>query len=194
MSDNLQLTIFDSEPVIPPLTYYRAASPANRTALQESVWRLVMNVTSGERCGESFANFAPDGSLLKMSSDCFQVSMDGSLPAFSGTFPTWGILSDGVCCRLPPWEPCTGASGSQLLPTPTANLWRGYNAAMALRFRGKMTASRPSGCRVSQYLNDCPAFLPWYRKGTTNLLNPLLLEQMMGFPARWTETKRSEMP
>ena len=59
MSDNLQLTIFDSEPVIPPLTYYRAASPANRTALQESVWRLVMSVTSGERCGESFASFAP---------------------------------------------------------------------------------------------------------------------------------------
>lgn len=194
MSDSLQLTIFDGAPVVPPLMYYRAGSPANRTALQESVWRLVTSVTSGERCGESFASFAPDGSLLKMSSDCFQVSMDGSFPAFSGTFPTWGILSDGVCYRLPPWEPYTGASGSRLLPTPTANLWLGYDGRTASHFCGKMTVSRPSGVRVSQTLNTCPAFLPWYRKGTTNLLNPLLLEQMMGFPARWTEIGRSEMP
>ena len=64
----------------------------------------------------------------------------------------------------------------------------------ASHFCGKMTVFRPSGVRVSQTLDTCPAFLPWYRKGTTNLLNPLLLEKMMGFPARWTEIKRSETP
>ena len=187
MSDSSQLMISGDEPVIPPLTYYRAGSPANRTALQESVWHLVTRVTSEERCGESFAKFAPDGSLQRMSPDCYQVSMDGSLPEFCGTFPEWGILSDGVCYLLSRSEPIIEGNGSRLLPTPTAYLCNGYDGTTAAHFCGKMTVSRPSGVTVSQNLNNCPAFLPWYRKGTTNLLNPLFLEKMMGFPARWTE-------
>ena len=93
----------------------------------------------------------------------------------------WCVLSAAAVAL------CTDGNALRLLPTPTASLCNGYDGTTAAHFFGKMTVSRPSGVTVSQILNNCPAFLPWYRKGMTNLLNPLFLEKMMGFPERWTE-------
>jgi hypothetical protein len=96
-------------------------SPANLTALRESVRHLVIAVTSGRSCGESFAKLSPDGSWVKTSRGSVQVKMDDSLEEYCETWPRWGIVSDGVAGRLPTLEPRITGNGSSLLPTPRAS-------------------------------------------------------------------------
>ena len=108
--------------------------------------------------------------------------------------PSWGILSDGVLYALPTPERCTEEKEWRLLLTPTANLYMGYDYTTAKRFCGRKTFVRPSGTRHSAFLNNLEILADAYTPGTTNLLNPLLLERMMGFPAQWTETGASETP
>jgi hypothetical protein len=83
-------------------TSFAAASLnlASLTALQENVSRLVTSVISGEKCGESLASLNPDGSWARMCQGYCQVNLDGSLEAFSETWPRWGIVSDGECTEL----------------------------------------------------------------------------------------------
>lgn len=176
------------------LTLFLGGSRASRIALQESVRRLVMNVICGRKCGVSLERLAPDGSWEKTCGDYSQVRMDGFSAESSGTLPSWGMMSAGLLQALPQLEPYIDESGWRLLPTPTANLWMGYDYTTANRFHGKKTAVRPSGVRHSQFLNNCEAIKGAFTPGTTNLLNPLLLEMMMGFPAQWTEINASETP
>lgn len=120
--------------------------------------------------------------------------LDGLFEEFCGTLPLWGMLSDGVLYALPTPERCTGEKEWRLLPTPTANLCKGYDHTTAKRFCGRKTHVRPSGTRHSVFLNNLEILADAFTPGTTNLLNPLLLERMMGFPAQWTETDASETP
>ena len=96
-------------------------SPASRTALQENVRHLVMNVTSQENSKESFGRLNPDGSLVRTSRGYAQVNLDGFLESSCMTFPRWGILSDGVVGELQMSEHATGENGSSSLPTLMAN-------------------------------------------------------------------------
>ena len=173
---------------------YQGGSPASRTALRENVKHLVMSVISGRKCGVSLARLSRNGSWLKMYGDYCQAKLDGSFEEFCGTLPLWGMLSDGVLYALPTPERCTGEKEWRLLPTPTANLCKGYDHTTAKRFCGRKTHVRPSGTRHSVFLNNLEILADAYTPGTTNLLNPLLLERMMGFPAQWTETDASETP
>lgn len=169
-------------------------SPASRTALRENVKHLVMSVISGRKCGVSLARLSRNGSWLKMYGDYCQAKLDGSFEEFCGTLPLWGMLSDGVLYALPTPERCTGEKEWRLLPTPTANLYIGYDYTTAKSFRGRKTHVRPSGKRFSAFLNNLEILADAFTPGTTNLLNPLLLERMMGFPAQWTEIDASETP
>ena len=46
----------------------------------------------------------------------------GESKPFSGPWPRWGMIQDGVFCPLPPLVPCTGEiGGGDCLPTPTVN-------------------------------------------------------------------------
>ena len=191
---SLQQMTFLDEPVCGQSHVFRGGSHANRTALQESVRRLVTSVISGRKCGELLAKLSQDGLWLKTFGDCFQVRMDGSFLEFSGTLPKWGTMSGGELRAQPQLEPFIDESGWQLLPTPTANLWMGYDYTTACKFKGKKTTFRPSGTRLSQFLNNCESIKEGFTPGTKNLLNPLLLELMMGFPEQWTEIDASETP
>jgi hypothetical protein len=93
-------------------------SLANPIQLRENVKVLVMSVTSGLSCGESFAKLNPDGSWVKTSRGSVQVTLDGSLEEFTGTWPKWGILSGGVAGKLPMLELPTIESDCSLLRTP----------------------------------------------------------------------------
>ena len=183
-----------SEQECEQLLLFQGGSPASRTALQESVWRLMTSVICGRKCGVLLEKLNQDGSLEKTCGDYYQVRMDGFSAESSGTLPSWGMMSAGALQALPQLEPYIDESGWRLLPTPTASLWRGYDYTTANRFHGKKTAVRPGGSRRSQRLNNCEAIKDAFTPGTTNLLNPLLLEMMMGFPEQWTETDASETP
>lgn len=83
------------------LPVFRGASLVSRIRLQECVRHLVMNVTCGLSSGESLARLNPDGLWLRMYGDCFQVNLGGSFEEYSGIFPTWGMMLDGVVTGLP---------------------------------------------------------------------------------------------
>ena len=95
-------------------------SRANRIALRENVSRLVMNVICGGNSQESFAKLDQSGSWRKTYQGYCQVSMEGFLDEFCGTWPTWGIMRDGECFRLSKLEWSTNAKEFVLLPTPLA--------------------------------------------------------------------------
>jgi hypothetical protein len=109
LADEILHPAFQSSPV---------GSLANLIPLQESVKRLLTIVTSGQRLPVSFARFARDGSSGRMFAVSSTPSLDGSSAAFSGTWPTWGIASDGACGELPTLERCTSANESSSWPTP----------------------------------------------------------------------------
>lgn len=173
---------------------YQGGSPASRTALQANAKRLVTSVICGRRCSALLAKLSRNGSWLKMYGDYCQARLDGSFEEFLGTFPSWGILSDGVLYEFPTPERCIEEKEWRLLPTPTANLYLGYDHTTAKRFCSRKTFVRPSGARHSAFLNNLEILADAYTSGTTNLLNPLLLELMMGFPAQWTEIDASATP
>ena len=170
---------------------YRGGSRVSRIALQESVRRLMMNVIFGLNSEESLARLNPNGSWERMYQGSCQVKMDGSLDVFCETWPKWGIVLDGVAYQQLRLEPAIEEKEWRLLPTPTANLWMGYDYTTASRFHGKKTAKRPNGARHSRFLNNFEEIKESYIPGTTNRLNPLLLERMMGFPDQWTEIEQS---
>lgn len=176
------------------LTLFQGGSRASRTALQESVWDLVTSVIYGRKCGVLLEKLNQDGSWEKTCGDYCQVRMDGFPAESCGTLPSWGMMSAGELRALPQLAPCIDETEWRLLPTPTANLWMGYDFTTAISFGGKKTSVRKSGTRHSQYLNNCEAIAAAYMPGTKNLLSPLLLEKMMGFPEQWTETGALEMP
>ena len=188
-----QMTFFEEPDVhLGGSHVFQGASRASRTVALDSARHLVMTVIYGPKCGESLAKLSPDGLWLKMFGDCYQAKMDGSFLEFSGTLPKWGTMWAGELRAQLQLEPSIDESGWRLLPTPTANLHMGYDYTTACKFRGKKTTSRPSGTVHSQFLNNCEALKDGFTPGTTNRLNPLLLERMMGFPDRWTEIEPLE--
>jgi hypothetical protein len=76
----------------------------------------------------SFAKWNPNSSSWKTP----QCSFLGGLDKFSGTWPRWGLLVDGVCWALSTPELPTAESGSGLsLPTPTASSYGNNQSASA---------------------------------------------------------------
>lgn len=145
---------------------YQGGSLASRTALLESVKRLVMSVTSGRTSGVSLARLSPDGLWLKMYGDYFQAKMDDSFEKYSEILPAWGLMLDGQLFQPPPSEQYTDESGWRLLPSPRARDWKGQTQ------RGKH-APRDSICNALGI--------------TGGQINPEYIEQFMGFPTGWTE-------
>jgi hypothetical protein len=74
----------------------------------------------------------------------------------------------------------------KLLPTPTANLEKGYSPGTADK-KIKGIKTRDSGAMIGSGLNNEKELRSYYHWEGQNLLNPLFLELMMGFPEQWTE-------
>lgn len=74
----------------------------------------------------------------------------------------------------------------KLLPTPTANLEKGYSPGSAKKKQNGIK-HRDSGAMIGSGLNNEKELLQYYQWEGQNLLNPLFVEAMMGFPERWTE-------
>lgn len=177
---NSQLNLFENEQDAKPSIVYRGGSLASRIALQESVKRLVTNVISGRKCGESLAKLSRDGLWLKTSGDYCQAKMDGSFEEYYEILPTWGLMLDGVLIEQPMSERFTPESGLRLLPTTVASEG---NAVARNRFVGSQTfrgSKMAEGWRTG--FNDA------------TYLNPNYSELAMGFPDKWTDCTHSETP
>lgn len=159
---------------------------ANRIALQENVWRLLMSVICGANLQESFAKLSPNGLWLRMYQGCSQVSMDGFSDEFSGTWPQWGTMLDGECLRHSRPECPTNAKGFSLLPTPLASdgyAWDKTGGNILHSLRKVLSEERGRSKRTSYLMQLC---------GKSAAETASFYETIMGFPPHWTELNASE--
>jgi len=154
-------------------------SLASLTQLRADVRRLLMSVTCGENAPESLGSFARDGASLRMYPVSYQVKMDGSLEAFSGTWFRWGIAWGGGFGELTTLGQFTRGIGS--------SLWRSPNSTDA-RDRGNL--SNPSVQRRA--LMGKQIMLSQIVSTEPGEMNPVWVERLMGFPAGWTEVGSME--
>lgn len=163
------------------LTLLRAEPPARTCPSRGNGLGLRENeVPSGESSPESLASLGPDGLWRRMSSDCYQQTLDGSLETFSGTWPRSGMMLRGTCYVLPTLGHPIEERESYLLPTPTANESKGCGR---LRYHGSPNFR---GAKMSEGLRIC-ADDPIYP-------NPLFIEKAMGFPLGWTDLETPSSP
>jgi hypothetical protein len=175
----------------------------------------------GRACGpsspESFASYDPASRSWRTSQGC----LFGGWIGFSGTWPSWGTMRNGACCRLPPLVPSTFGRGSLLWPTPNAEGGTGYMSG------SKRDVWRPT---LELAVRMAPDGLPpLIRKGLDSdvarlyptptschrnlaggsnsrasairrgiyiagALNPRFVEWLMGFPIGWCSFEPSATP
>lgn len=188
-------------------------SLANLTALQESVRRLVMNVTSGTSAPGSQASFDLAGPCLKTCRDFYRQKAGHSSPVSSVIWPRWGIAWDGgygALTTLGQFTNATECSSSREVPTPS--VCGNYN---------RKGASKTSGDGLATFVKMWPTPTTRDHKdgpasscknveangllgrevhgspdptGASGALNPRWVEWLMGFPDGWTDLGHSEMP
>lgn len=104
----------------------------------------------------SLAKLGPDGSWQRMYGDSCQYLLpgltEGGLELYSETWPTWGIVQDGVVTGLATLAHPTEERGFSLWRTPDANCDRGPSSEerMKWKFREKMPISLNDQVKHSQ--------------------------------------------
>jgi hypothetical protein len=97
------------------LMSYAEGSHAQTSAAPEMVRGLRVNIVDfGEKWHESFAMFDPQSCLWKTR----QCSLFGGLSEFSGIWPAWGMMQDGVCWAQDTPDLNTPVIESGYWPTP----------------------------------------------------------------------------
>lgn len=100
-----------------------SVAPGLEKALKMKMVQLLA-LGFGESMQGSFTSLSQDGSWLKMSEGyCQQILLSttgGHLELYSGTWPTWGTMLNGICTELTPYMPRTKESESLLWPTAVA--------------------------------------------------------------------------
>lgn len=156
---------------------------ASRTASLVGDAAAPMSETSGPNTRDLFASLGPDTSWLKTYQDYYQLTMDGSLEAYSGTWPRSGTLSNGQCFLRAPWVPHTHVKECSLWPTPMASTGRGGGSAReAQRVLDKIP--RASGKLGQLRLEDLWKLRTKMAKGVKFIE---FTEALMGFPLGWTD-------
>lgn len=167
------------------LTLFQEDFHANRTALAENVWHLMMSVICGASYFECISTLEPDGLWRKMYQGYCQVKMDGSLEEFSGTWPKQGIVYGGTAFQPTLPEPHFSVNASPLWARPIASDGFAWT---------KTKKSNPIESIVHM----------WNRHGQDRSIYDFMFhgisatqaadyqEMMMGFPKHWTDLNASE--
>lgn len=152
-------------------------SHANRTALRENAWHLVMSAICGESSQESFAKLNRDGSWLRTYQGCCQVSMDGFSDEYLETWPEWGMMRAGECYPLSRPAHHISERGFALLPTPCASDGHAINCCRKLEWMRRVL------CRHGKSIHLCylTTLSGYSAKETIRTY-----EELMGFPENWT--------
>ena len=161
----------------------------------------------GLNIGELLTIYDHDSQLWKMSGCLFT----GDYAKYSEAFPRSGIMLSGRIYEQATWAQRTKGKESGLWPTPQASDGEGgighSPKAGGMNLRTKVatwpTPEANCGKRGSQpKIKAGPSVLmPTYtinqavrdRTGKAGKLNPVWVEWLMGYPAKWTDLKDSEM-
>ena len=121
---------------------------------------------------ESFAQFDPNTSCWKTS----QQSLLTDSMLFSGRWPKQGTMRNGRAYAPQIWEPVIAGTDGGLLPTLTAREHK--DSGPNVNYHKLAKKSRLSGVLVL----SCS-----HQLGGATYLNPCFAEEMMGYPAGWTD-------
>jgi hypothetical protein len=179
----LQQSLFEVEES-GKLHYYQEVSLANLIALQENVWRLMMSVIYGENLRESFAKLDPDGCWVRTYQGYYQVRMDDSLEEFSGTWPKWGIMRDGLVMEPMKQVPTSKAKGFLFWPRPTAS----DCSTRFMSLTALLKNMKKHQLRWTHFV-----LVSSFEKGEFGRANPEFGEWLMQIPVGWTELNQSEI-
>ena len=128
----------------------------------------------------------PNGCWVKTFAGYCQVKMDGSLDEFCGTWPKWGIVSDGAATQPRGLEPYIDESGYSLLPTAHASDGDGFlkiNKTDVQTSIWKYENSKNLG--KSPHSKKLIHYFVWQQKSLNQSAE--LYEMIMGFPKGWTD-------
>jgi hypothetical protein len=156
-------------------------SPASPIALQENVRRLVMSVIYGASAPGSQMSLDPAGASLKTCRDYFRANAAASSPAWSVTWPRWGIASDGVFGELATLEHRTAANESSSWPTPVASTNRKSANAMQSSIGTGIRRSSPPG--LEQAVELAAGIIPKELEGMHPSNLPPRLREMWPTPS-----------
>ena len=181
------------------LTSSAAASPASPSATLAGVQENPIAAGFGLSSTESFARLNPDGSWSRMYQGCGQLIMDGSLEAYSETWPKRGTMQSGSTYPLPMSERPTSGKESSSWPTPQVHetggqgtpSWRDLECQKA----GQQT--REGGVVIQRKLeNEVPlrSLEDEQSLRSGGSLSPTWVEWLMGFPLGWTDLEDSATP
>jgi hypothetical protein len=180
------------------LTWFRAGFRVRTSAQPDAGQELTVNDRDcGESLHESLAMYDPDLRSWKT----LQCSLFGVLAEFSGTWPCWGTMRDGVCWgrKTPSFilaihVRITNGKGFGFWPTPRAQesgkwQWNGSRNKKMLTLSGKVDkfptpTARDSKSGAGRQPNG---HTPQLAEVIGGQLNPNWVEWLMGWPIGWTE-------
>ena len=148
---------------------------------------LGYGVNSLELC----ATYDQNTCSLKMLQGCLLEKADDGLTDYCATWPRAGTFWNGRVFQHPASAHRITEIERTVLPTPVKADGEAYSLKQVLRAKETWeTISGLTGWVVGKVLGLTGRQKPqdYY------LVNPLLLEKMMGFPPGWTETPDSETP
>ena len=190
-------------------TLSAADSPASQFRVRENGKAKVIRDGSGRSSGELSVSFDLDMSLLKMCQD----STGRAFLVSSLILPRSGTMRNGIAYRLPPLVPRISGTGCSLLPTPTANDWKGPNmsgsgsaSCNGLATHVKMWPTPTTRDHKDGTAKSCQNVpengllgraihcrnSPEPQVEISGSLNPTWVELLMGFPAGWTDISDEE--
>lgn len=173
--------------------------------------------TSGPRPLESFASYDPTSRSWRTS----QVTFLSGLEMFSETWPTSGMMRNGVCFRREAWEPPIAETASLSWPTPTATdatmggmperipphvldsptPVAGHNVSLQHAVRIWATPTANVAKNIGPNINYATRLAKGHLDGQVAAaegigggLNPTWVEWLMGFPIGHTDLGPWEMP
>ena len=178
MTMSAPLPAQDSLPMELPLTSSPGASRAKTYQLPESsaAWAKAPVPASGPRLSDLLATYDRATSSWRTSQHCLLAQVNGEadgLAEFSETWPSAGMMRNGKTYRRQPWALPIAESVVTLLGTPRKSMW------------GKCWRRPAPRGNLEETLGEL---------GLTGWINPLFVEQMMGFPDGHTDLQPLEMP
>jgi hypothetical protein len=150
------------------------SAEGSRVRTSAPLARVLESTGSEADCGpssrESLARYDRDSHSWKT----VQCSLFGGLEEFSGTWPRWGMMQDGVCWGLAtPARVMSGNVSGFSHPTPTSRDWKGASDGQNLDYS-----------RWTSWLH-----FTFSHETRTTYPDPCLSEKVMGWPTMWTELR-----
>jgi hypothetical protein len=173
------------------LTSYLAAFPVRTSVPQEKAQE---STEPDPECGhtwpESLARYDPNTSTWRT----VRSSLLEDCTEFSGTWPRWGLMLNGVSYQRQPLVPRIKETESGFWPTPTTQgLNGGSNSRKASQSRKMWPTPTAHNAKETNAPSESQRNTPTLAAQVGGSLNPMWVEWLMGWPLGWTELKPLEM-